>query len=141
MDNETSSSPAFDLKPYQNADVGTFIVRDQSGDDLLYAGRPVRITVHGLGSKTQVAAERKQTKAAKLVLYAGIRGQVSSNGEEEEFKRDAEYLAACTVSVENFPIPGGALAIYSDPRLGYIKKQVQEFLGNAANFKPGSGAI
>ncbi len=129
----------FDLSRFENVDSGTFTVLDQSGDELMYQGKPVRITMHAAGSKVQVAADRKRTKAAKAVLYAGIGGRVAKNAEEEEFAREAEYLAACTVAVENFPIPGGALAIYQNPRLGYITRQAAKFLADDANFKPGSG--
>lgn len=129
----------FNLALYENVDSGTFTVLDQSGDELLYEGKPVRITMHAAGSKVQVAADRKRTKAAKAVLYAGIGGRVAKNAEEEEFQRDAEYLTTCTISVENFPIPGGAHAIYSNPKLGWITRQAAKFIADDANFKPGSG--
>jgi hypothetical protein len=125
----------FNLAAFENCESGTFTVLDQSGDDLLYEGQPVKITMHGTGSKVQVAAERKKIKAAKAVLYAGIGGRVAKNAEEEEFAREAEYLAACTISIENFPIPGGALALYSNQKLSYITKQAQRFLAEDANFK------
>jgi len=133
-------SEEFNLAQFENIDSGTFTVLDQSGDELLVNGQPVKITMHGAGSKAQTSAERKKLKAAKSVLYAGIGGRVPKNAEEEEFQREAEYLAACTISIENFPIPGGALALYSNPRLGYIAKQAAKFLADDANFKPGSGA-
>lgn len=135
------SDQDFNLAAFENVESGTFTVLDQSGDELLYKGEPVRITMHGAGSKPQVSAERKKVKAAKAVLYAGIGGRVAKNAEDEEFQREAEYLAACTISIENFPIPGGALAMYSNPKLSYITKQAQKFLGEDANFKPGLGGI
>lgn len=131
----------FNLAQFENVDAGTFTVLDQSGDELLYNGAPVKITMHGAGSKPQVAAERKMLKATKAALYAGMGGRAAKNAEEEEFAREAEYLAACTINIENFPIPGGALALYSNPKLGYIKKQAKTYLGEDANFKPGSDGI
>lgn len=135
------SDTEFNLADFENAETGSFTVLDRNGDELLYQGKPVRITMHGAGSKAQVSAERKRVKAAKATLYAGIGGRVAKNAEEEEFQRDAEYLAACTISVENFPIPGGALALYSNPKLSYITKQAHRFLSEDGNFKPGSGGI
>lgn len=131
----------FDLSAFENVDTGTFTVLDQSGEELNYGGKPVRITMHGAGSKVQVAAERKKLKAAKAALYSGISGRAIKNAEEDEFQREAEYLAACTISVENFPVPGGALAIYSNPKLSYITRQAAKFISDEANFKPGSGSI
>lgn len=133
-------SQEFDLSAFENVESGTFTVLDRDGDEMLFDGKPVKITMHGTGSKPQVAAERKKIKAAKQVLYAGIGGRVAKNAEEEEFAREAEYLAACTISIENFPIPGGALALYSNQKLSYITKQAQRFLAEDANFKPRSGS-
>lgn len=134
-----SENNEFDLSAFENADTGTFTVLDQAGEELLHKGQPVKITMHGAGSKAQVAAERRMVKAAKEVLYAGMAGRVKKNAEQEEFEREAEYLAACTISIENFPIPGGAKALYANPKLSYITKQAKRFLGEDANFKPGSG--
>lgn len=140
-DSAVVQTPAFNLAAFENADNASFTVVDQSGDELVYNGQPVRITMHAAGSQVQVGAERKKLRAAKAALYAGMAGRISKNAEEEEFKREADYLASCTISVDNFPIPGGALAIYSNPKLGYITKQAQKYLADDANFKPGSGGI
>jgi len=131
-------SEEFNLTQFENVDSGTFTVLNQKGDELIYNGKPVTITMHGAGSKPQVSADRKRTKAAKAVLYAGIGGRIAKNAEQEEFDREAEYLAACTISIDNFPIPGGALALYQNPRLGYITKQAQKYLADDANFMRGS---
>lgn len=134
MTTPTPKPPVFDVTQFENVDSSSFTVLNQKGDELLVGGKPVVITMHGAGSKVQVSAERKLNKAAKSVLYAGIGGRAVKNAEDDEFQRAAEYLAACTISVENFPVEGGALEIYKNPRLGYITKQAQRHLADEANF-------
>lgn len=126
----------FNLAAFENVDSGTFTVLDQSGDELLYEGKPVTVTVHAAGSKVQVAADRKRLKAAKQVLYAGIGGRVAKDAEEQEFQREAEYLATCTIAFENFPVE--PLVVYRNPRMGWFTRQVTKFISDDQNFKPGS---
>ena len=129
-------NPEFNLAAFETADSSTLTVLSAKGDELQVNGKTVTITLHGPGTKVQVAADRKRQKAAKSVLFAGIGGRVTKNAEEEEFQREAEYLAACTISIENFPV--APLALYQNTRLGYITKQVQKHLADEANFTTSS---
>ena len=65
-----------------------------------------------------------------------IRGKISKNIAEESAQLQAERLAGCTESIDNFPIEGGALALYSNPKLSYITDQVIKFLDDTENFMP-----
>ena len=47
-------------------------------------------------------------------------------------KRVLSLLMALTLLC----VPGGALALYSNRKLGYITSQVEAFLADWANFKP-----
>ena len=49
-----------------------------------------------------------------------------------------EKLVARTRAVNNFPVPGGARAIYANPRLNYITRQAITFMNDDANFSKAS---
>jgi hypothetical protein len=69
-----------------------------------------------------------QTKLAQLVKT----GKGGNTAQEAEMK--ADFYASCTASIENFPLE--ADAIYKNPKLGYILRQVETFLNDEANFLP-----
>lgn len=123
-----------DLAQLKNADSGSFVVRRQNGDELVLDGKAVVIHMHGKGSKAQVSADYKRQHGNTSAQMAAIQGRLPGTAEADAFKRQAEYLAACTIDVENWPYPGGALAIYKDPQLGYITKQAADFVGDDQNF-------
>jgi len=126
----------FSVEDFENLDSASFSVRRQNGDEMLIDGRPVIITMHGLGSKQQVSAEFKRTRAVQVAGLAQLQGRHGKDAEREAFHREAEYLAACTISVDNWP--GDALGIYLNPKLGYIAKQADEFMKEPANFMKAS---
>lgn len=130
----------FDLSAYEASDTGTLDVMGLNEEPLLYHGQPVRITVYGPGSATYVRAEAKVAAASQARAFAALRGKAGKQDAEEQRQQLTEKLAAVTFSIENFPIPGGAAALYANPRLGYITNQVTKFLDDWANFKPASAA-
>jgi hypothetical protein len=67
---------------------------------------------------------------------AALRGKTNKNAAEEQAQLRAEFLASVTASIDNFPIEGGSLALYANPKLGYITAQVDKFLGETENFMP-----
>lgn len=127
-----------DLSQLRNADTGFFNARRQNGDELIIEGKPVIFRMHGKGSKAEVSADYKRQHGNTAAQMAAIQGRLPQVAEEQAFKRQAEYLAACTISVENWPFEGGPLAIYMDPQLGYLKKQAEQFMGEDANFMQSS---
>lgn len=126
----------FDLSLFETVDTAKLTVQNPKGDDLLVNGEPVVITLYGQGSKQYVNAKYKFDNASQTRSIAMLRGKVSKNAAEEQSQLQAEFLAACTASIDNFPIPGGALALYSNPKLAYITAQVDKFLGDTENFMP-----
>jgi isopentenyl phosphate kinase len=128
----------FDLSQFETVDTATLTVLNPKGDELLVNGDPVKITVYGPGSKQHLKAKHVLDNAVQVRSMAMLRGKVEKNMAELSAQQTAEFLAACTVSVENFPIEGGAIAIYSNPKLKYITDQVDKFLGDTENFMPGS---
>jgi hypothetical protein len=134
-----NTAPAFDLSQYESRDTAVLTVQNPKGDDLIGVnGETVKITLYGPGSKQYVNAKYKFDNAMQTRSVALLRGKASKNAAEENAQLLAERLAACTAQIENFPIEGGALALYSNPKLGYITDQVTKFLDDHENFMPGA---
>ncbi len=129
----------FDLSAFEAAETGTLDVIGLNEEPLLHAGKPVRITVYGPGSTQFVRADAKAAAANQARALAQLRGKHSKDPDEHRLQV-ADRLAAVTQNIENFPIPGGAHALYANPRLGYITNQVVKFLDDWGNFKPASAA-
>lgn len=128
----------FDISALELNDEGTVTIFDASGDnELLVEGQPVTITVYGQGSKQYVIAKHKLDNANTLMMTSLLQKKASNaNRAEEATKNAAEFLASVTKMLNNLPIEGGALALYSNPKLKYITDQVDKYLGEAANFMP-----
>ena len=129
----------FDVTQFELEDTAVLTVQNAKGDDdILVNGQPVKITLYGTGSAQFAKAEHKAVNAATARMQAAFRGKQTKNASEINAAELAEKLAACTAGIENFPIEGGALALYSNNRLAYIRKQVVKFLDDDANFTKGS---
>lgn len=132
----------FDVSQFELEETAVLTVQNAKGtDDLLVNGQPVTITLYGSGSRQAVKAMHRAGQQQALRLQALVRGKVSKVAAEEADQELAEKLVACTASISNFPIEGGAQALYSNPKLGYITKQVVKFLDDDANFAKGSTKI
>lgn len=128
----------FDVSQFELNDTAVLTVQNAKGDgDLLVNGQPVRITIYGTGSEQFAKAEHKSANAAMKRMQDALRGKTVHTSEAASADL-AEKLAACTAGIENFPIEGGALALYSNNRLSYIRKQIVKFLEDDANFTKGS---
>jgi hypothetical protein len=127
---------AFDLSQFETLDTAALTVQTPKGDDLLVGGEKVTITLYGEGSKQYVNAKYKLDNAMQTRSIAALRGKTNKNAAEEQAQLRAEFLAAVTASIDNFPIEGGALALYNNPKLAYITAQVDKFLGETENFMP-----
>ena len=126
----------FDLSQFETIDTATLTVLNPKGDELLVGGEPVTITLYGPGSKQFINAKYKLDTATQARSIALLRGKTLKNDAEEIRQTNAEFYAAVTASLNNFPIEGGALALYSNPKLAYITDQVEKFLSDAENFMP-----
>lgn len=127
-------SKVFDVSKYETIDLAKFTVQDPKGDDLLGEGdKPVVINLYGMGSKQYVNAKYKFDNANSTRNVAMIRtGKVAKA--EDMNKSKAEFFAAVTHSIENFPIE--PVDIYNNPKLSYITEQVDKWLGDTENFMP-----
>lgn len=103
-----------------------------NGEPMTYQGEPVRVHVYGPATTQYAKAnDALQKEAAKRVMAAiGSKGKK----EAEDKDADAKFLVAITDRFENFPYPGGADAIYREPKLKYIADQVRAYVGDAGNF-------
>ena len=126
----------FDLSQFETLDTAALTVQNPRGDELLVNGKPVVINLYGPGSKQFVNAKYKLDNAVQARSIAMLRGKQSKNAAEENRQLQAEFYAAVTASIDNFPIEGGALALYLNPKLNYITEQVEKFLNETENFMP-----
>lgn len=140
-----------DITTQAAVDTAAIHVKNAAGEPLYADGdtrqKPVRIIVHGPGSKAFGAVEARQSARA-LKRMADNDGKITGATAEERIAETAEDLAALTVRFENFSYPpakdaqGVELfeAVYRDARLGFIVRQVTKHLADWGNFKPGSDA-
>jgi hypothetical protein len=119
-------------------------VKNSEGEPLYDGDKPVRIIVHGPGSRAYSTVESRQTARAVKRMNDN-EGKITVASAEERRAETAEDLAAVTIAFENFTHGDGQLqgedlfkAVYADQSLGYITKQVTKFIGDWGNFRPGS---
>lgn len=125
----------FDVTQFEIEETAVLSVQNVHGtDDLMVDGQPVTIELYSPGSKQGVRALHKAGQQAQLRLQGIMRGKTSKTAADETDREQVEKLVTFTKAINNFPIEGGAEALYSNPKLGYIRKQVEDFLGEPANF-------
>ena len=133
---------AFNLADFMSAETAVLDVLGPTGDPLLYNGQPVRIELYGPGSRQGVEAQAKMEQASQSIAMsmavAAGKGWQPKDTPDEMRALQVKKLAAFTKSLINFPVPGGAQAIYENPQLGYITRQVERFQADWANFPTGS---
>lgn len=139
----------FDISTLAVADTATIHLKGPSGEPL-YADaertKPIRIVIYSPGTKAFAALETKQS--ARYVRRSKANdGETTVITSEERVRDTAEDLAVITASFENFTYGDGSLqgaalfeAVYADPKLGFIPKQVVKVLGDWGAFSGKSQA-
>ncbi|RSV41537.1 hypothetical protein CA234_09725 [Sphingomonas sp. ABOLE] len=134
----------FDITSQAVSDTAAIHLKNAAGEPL-YADaartQPVRIIVYSPGSAAFSALETAQSARAVKRLKAND-GEIAATSAEERVRQSAEDLAAVTVGFENlkYPPAGDAQgvelfkALYADPTLGFIPKQVWKFISDWGNF-------
>lgn len=118
MSNDNTS---FNLADFEASDTAWLEVQNKKDDGpLLVNGQPVQIVLHSPGSAEYIRAEAKANQAAQARTFAALRGKPVKETPEEARQKNAEKLAACTVELRNFPIDGGALALYNKDRKSVV---------------------
>lgn len=131
----------FDLSAFEASDTALMQVLDLKNEPIVIDGKPFTITLFGPGSNEYARAQAKLDEALSTRSFAALRGKPVKESAEDSRRMVSEKLAACTKAINNFPIDGGALALYSNPKLGYITNQVSRFIEDWANFTGGSAKI
>lgn len=131
------SENTFDLSKYETAETGILEVLNEKDEPLIGPnGQPVTIEMYGPGSEVAIKAQAKVDQATTARTFAAVRGKLPKDAAGENRKLQAEKLAACTKAINNFPVD--PLALYSNPRLGYITAQVAKFQDDWSNFPAAS---
>lgn len=129
----------------------TLHVKDANGEPMHDGGdehKPVEIVIYGPGTKQYRKAKSDQQN--RLVALLQKKGGAKQSP-ESRMKNDAEFLADITASMTHLedddedgkPLTGRALAVavYSNPRIGFIGEQVHEAAHDWANFSKPSLTI
>lgn len=127
----TEENAVFDVAQFELEDFATLEILNKKGDPMLVGGKPVTFDIYGPGSSQAVAWENKQNRDMMNRAVAAARGKAKDVDVRKEM---AEKLAAVTKAVNNFPVDGGALAIYQNAKLSFIADQVARFHADTANF-------
>ncbi len=132
----------FDVSKYELEDTAVMTVKNARGDDDLLGedGKAVTVTVYSPGSSQGVKALHKSARAVQMRMFKSMRGEFDANDATNADREQAEKLAAFTASIsDNFPM--APLAVYSNPRLLYWNRQLEEFIGKLGNFTKGPSEI
>mgnify|MGYP003576920687 CR=1 FL=1 len=131
----------FDIKSLAVKDTSDLHLRS-ADDELLFTedGKPITITVYGPGSKAYAKAETAQNN--RMLDRLKKKGKADQTP-DEKIAEQAEFLAACTKSFNNFSYGGLAgdeqfKACYSDKSVGFIGEQVGKHIADWGNFTQGS---
>lgn len=105
-----------------------------TGEPMLFDGKQVAVNLYGPATTQFTKARDAVEKEATKNVFRAMGNNKAKKGDEADADADAKYLVAVTASFENFPYPGGADAIYREPRLKYIANQVRTHLNDLGNF-------
>lgn len=129
----------FDLSKLEITDSAEYHVTDAKGDPQYDdAGNPITITVTSPGTKEAVRAQFKRDQLRSARVLGEMAGKTSKRTAEDEAKERAEFLAEMAGKCNGFEYPGGARAMYMNPKLGHITEGVEKFFNDRGNFAPGS---
>lgn len=113
---------------------------DASGQPDL--NRPMMAVLYGPGSKEYKKAQVANSN--RMIERLKKKGKTDISPEEQA-RETAEFLAACTQSLDNVEYAGLAgealfLAVYGDAEIGFVAEQVNKHIGDWANFTKPSQA-
>lgn len=128
-----------EVKSLKVAASGRIHVKNAAGEPLYEGEEPVVIVVHSPGSRAYATVESRQTARA-LKRMNENEGRVTAPTAEERLAETAEDLATLTISFEHLESDGLQgqelfLSVYTDPELGFITKQVSNWVRDWGNFK------
>lgn len=131
----------FDIKSLAVKETNDLHLRN-ADDELLFDkdGKAISITLYGPGSK--VYAKAQAASQNRMIDKLKKKGKTDQTAEEKA-QEQAEFLAACTVSFNNFAYsdaPGAEQfkAAYADQSIGFIAEQVGKYVNDWSLFTVGS---
>ena len=137
------------IKKYSVALTAWLHLNDGDGNPMFADGpdgkpdpkKPMRVELYSPGSKQYGAANAAQNN--RLIDKMKAKGK-SRQTEAEQAKEKADFLADVTKSFENIEYEEGLegkelfKAVYADREIGFVADQVNEYLGDWANFTKAS---
>lgn len=133
----TEETQAQDFSAFFLADTSALELELPNGDPMLFDGAQVRVHLHGPATEKYAKAKSAMDKEAAKRVFAAMGGKGRKKSDNDDRDADAAFLVAVTERFENFPYPGGAEAIYREPKLRYIADQVRGHLNDLGNFFSG----
>lgn len=130
----------FDLSQYELQDTATIKLKNARGDDDLLGsdGKPVTVEIYGPGSDVGRKAQNKITRTTSLRAMRALRGEDVNDHAEQE-RDQVEKLVAITKGFSaNFPAT--PRDVFSNQRLFFISRQIDEAFGKPGNFSKGLSA-
>ncbi|KTF70694.1 hypothetical protein ACNFJ7_02230 [Sphingomonas sp. HT-1] len=139
----------FDITSQAVSETAAIHIKSATGEPL-YADaertKPVRIVIYGPASKAFAGLETRQATRSAARLKANDGDYVPVTAEERQ-RDTADDLTMITAGFENFTYGDGGMsgpelyrAVYADPRLGFITRQVVQSLGQWSAFAGKSAA-
>ncbi|KAB8042552.1 hypothetical protein [Janthinobacterium aquaticum] len=132
----------FNIKQLAIAAAAEMIVRDAAGEPQAdEQGNALTITLHSPGTKEFQKARHAAEERNSARVFNRMQGKADAKqSADDKIKERAEFLAACTISFNNFGDGQGAgyelfKRTYSDIEIGHIADDVEKFLGERSNFK------
>lgn len=134
----------FDLSAFEIADAATFTFKNLKGDDDLLAPNPdtgemepVTTELYSPGSKQGVKALHKAGRQAQMRTMRMFRGEVDKDDAQKADDERAEKLAGFVKSISrNFPV--APIDLCRNPRMNWMTRQIEEWLGKDSNFPKSS---
>lgn len=129
------------IKKLAIATTATMPVRDAAGEPQFDdAGNAATITLHSPGTKEYQKAKHAAEERNSTRVFGRMQGKLDTKqSAADKVTERAEFLAACTVSFNNFDYNGAAgyelfKSVYADIELGHIADDAEKFLGDRGNF-------
>jgi len=133
-----------DISALKVAGTGALHLKSATGEPLYDGDKPVQVILYGPGSREFGTVESRQGNRAIRRMNDND-GKITAPTADERLAETTEDLADLTVRFEGLTCgdkqgPELFRAVYSDPQLGYITRQVSKFVADWGNFKAGSVA-
>lgn len=133
-----SKTTEFNVADFEVNDTAKICIKGLDGEPLQVNGEGVFIEVYSPGSREGARADAQYAAYNGARFIKTVRDKSKGKVDPEDAEREAARLVAYTKTLVNFPVPGGAGALYANAKLGFITNQVKEFIGDWSNFQKAS---